>query len=351
VKIETQNNILKPERNLELDALRGIAALMVMFFHFSMGRPECQMGFKYGVSGVSLFFIISGFVIFKSIENTENSNVFLRNRFGRLFPTYWTIVTFTYVLTLLYPHFNIGAPPSVGLTNYFGNLTMVQFYLGIPDLDGSYWSMIVELTFYFIIYLLILFKKTKYISDVGIPATAAITILFFFKEENHTINQLFGYLPIVCQLPLFLAGISFYKIHSSNESKLKNILYLAILFILQLILLHKQYSDNSSFLTYNEHIVTLIIFYALFSLFVLNKLKFLVNKVTLFFGKISFALYLIHQFISYYFIIPYAIDNLGVNFWVACFCISLPIVVGLSTLITFYIEIPLSRMIKRKKII
>jgi peptidoglycan/LPS O-acetylase OafA/YrhL len=347
VEIETQNNILKSERNLELDALRGIAALMVMFFHFSMGRPECQMGFKYGVSGVSLFFIISGFVIFKSIENTEKSNIFLRNRFGRLFPTYWTIVTFTYILTVLYPYFKIGVPPSVGLSNYFGNLTMVQFYLGIPDLDGSYWSLIVELTFYFLIYLAIVFKKTKQIMSIGIPSTIIITFLFYFKEENATVNHFFGYFPIACHLPLFLAGISFYKISISIEGRLKNSIYLAIMFVLQLILFHKQYGDNSSFLSYKEHTFTLIAFYTIFILLVYKKLKIIVNKVTLFFGKISYSMYLIHQFLGYYYIMPYATEKLHLNFWVAAFCVTFPIIVLLSTVITYFVEIPVNRRLKK----
>ncbi len=76
--IKKIDSITTSGRNLELDALRGIAALMVMFFHFSMNRPECQMGLKFGVAGVNLFFMISGFVIFKSIENLNKSSDFLR---------------------------------------------------------------------------------------------------------------------------------------------------------------------------------------------------------------------------------------------------------------------------------
>lgn len=60
------NNTIQSNRYTELDALRGIAALMVVFFHFTMDRPQGQMGFKLGVTGVDLFFIISGFVIFMS---------------------------------------------------------------------------------------------------------------------------------------------------------------------------------------------------------------------------------------------------------------------------------------------
>ena len=66
-------NPIQSNRFQELDALRGIAALMVVFFHFTIGRPEAKLGFKLGTTGVDLFFIISGFVIF-ILRVKKNSN-------------------------------------------------------------------------------------------------------------------------------------------------------------------------------------------------------------------------------------------------------------------------------------
>ena len=45
----------------ELDALRGLAALMVMFFHFSLGRafPPAFKYIRLGNTGVELFFMIA----------------------------------------------------------------------------------------------------------------------------------------------------------------------------------------------------------------------------------------------------------------------------------------------------
>ena len=68
-------------RLAELDTLRGIAAIMVLLLHFGI--------FKYGGAGVDLFFIISGFVIFMSIERSRNLKAFWRSRFVRLYPSYW----------------------------------------------------------------------------------------------------------------------------------------------------------------------------------------------------------------------------------------------------------------------
>jgi peptidoglycan/LPS O-acetylase OafA/YrhL len=63
---------MERKRFEELDVLRGLAAVMVVVFHFTMGRNQADLGFKLGTTGVYLFFIISGFVILLSLEHVEN---------------------------------------------------------------------------------------------------------------------------------------------------------------------------------------------------------------------------------------------------------------------------------------
>ena len=90
----------------------------------------------------------------------------------------------------------------------------------------------------------------------------------------------------------------------------------------------------------------LSIFFSIFSLFVNHKLKFIINSVTLYLGKISFTLYLIHQNISINYIIPYCMNKLYMSFWVASICVALPIALLLASIITFYIEVPFGRIMK-----
>ena len=85
-------------RLLELDSLRGIAVLFVMFFHFSFGRIQYNTFFKLGTTGVDLFFVISGFVITMSLSQIKQSRDFFINRVSRLYPTYWASVTFTFII-------------------------------------------------------------------------------------------------------------------------------------------------------------------------------------------------------------------------------------------------------------
>jgi peptidoglycan/LPS O-acetylase OafA/YrhL len=92
----------------------------------------------------------------------------------------------------------------------------------------------------------------------------------------------------------------------------------------------------------------LVIYFSLFILFVNNKLGFIVSKWSLFLGKISFALYLIHQYISIRVIIPYLVDDLHYNFWLASLFGALPVVILLASLITYFIEVPFSKKLKEK---
>src|SRR4030095_2287642 len=80
----------------ELDALRGLAALAVMIFHYTghygknvghVDRPLLELAL--GNYGVQLFFMISGFVIFMTIEKTRTAMDFVVTRFSRLYPAYW----------------------------------------------------------------------------------------------------------------------------------------------------------------------------------------------------------------------------------------------------------------------
>lgn len=74
----------KRGRILELDALRGIAVVIVLIFHLTLYRKETEYGFKLGVTGVDLFFLISGFVIFLTLQQSNNWKNFIFNRFSRL---------------------------------------------------------------------------------------------------------------------------------------------------------------------------------------------------------------------------------------------------------------------------
>ena len=84
----------------ELDALRGIAAIAVVLFHYTYRLEEVfnlnifQYRFAIGHYGVELFFAISGFVIFMTTAKIKSVKVFFWKRFLRLYPTFLICMIF-----------------------------------------------------------------------------------------------------------------------------------------------------------------------------------------------------------------------------------------------------------------
>jgi peptidoglycan/LPS O-acetylase OafA/YrhL len=139
------------DRIRELDSLRGLAALAVVLFHYTSRYPElfeCRrlvpFDFVWGQYGVDLFFMISGFVIFMTLDRTRHARHFAVGRFARLYPAYWVAVIGTYTIVCA-----AGLPgQEVSLFEAALNLTMVQGLFGARHVDGAYWSLQVELLFY-----------------------------------------------------------------------------------------------------------------------------------------------------------------------------------------------------------
>lgn len=336
----------KNGRLKELDALRGIASILVVLFHFTLGRPGGPLWFKLGTTGVDLFFIISGFVILMSLEKITKSTEFIINRISRLYPTYWISVTFTFLLILVYGFYKNGEFSKTLIVNYLSNLTMFQFFMNVPNLDGPYWTMIIEMLFYVFMLFLFHFKLLKYLNIFGIIFSFFAVFSTALYGDASLVKTVIFRFPLFQFIPLFLAGSIFYKIYTYRIKLIES--YFLILFcLISQILLFKHAGRSSSFINHTEYSFMLVVYFLLFTLFVNNKLGFIVSKWTLFLGKISFALYLIHQYISTEFIIPFLVNRLNVNFWVASLLIALPISIILATFITFKLELKLSKLLKK----
>jgi peptidoglycan/LPS O-acetylase OafA/YrhL len=331
----------------ELDALRGIAALLVVFFHFTMHRPEYNYFFKLGTTGVDLFFMISGFVIFMSLGHITRGSQFVINRASRLYPTYWASVTFTFMIIACHSLFLGNFKPGPDLVQYAGNLTMFQFYLGIPDLDGPYWTMIIEMLFYMAIWLLYVTRSLRFIDSFCMAASSAAVVSTLFFWDHDLVRKMIIAIPLFQFIPLFYAGITFYRIFNSTLSPTRGYSLLVFCLACQ-ILLFNHAGRSHKFISHGEYAAVLAFYFLAFVLFLNGGLRFVSNKVLLFFGKISFALYLTHQYLSLYVVIPFFHGYLGLGFWPTSLFITLPIAIGVAALITYYVEIPYSRKMKEQ---
>lgn len=135
----------------EVDALRGIAALLVLLFHYTHrypemfpGAPDPGIGVTAGYDAVVLFFALSGFSIHFSLRHLRRLSDFAAARFARLFPAYWAAMAVTLAVQAIadVPQFRLP------LTDILVNLTMLENFAHVGFVDGAYWTLSVELCFY-----------------------------------------------------------------------------------------------------------------------------------------------------------------------------------------------------------
>ncbi len=328
----------------ELDALRGIAACMVVIFHISLGIREASWQFNVGCMGVDLFFIISGFVILMTLEKCKNWKDFAVSRFSRLYPAYWVCVTITGIAWWSVHQI----PVHDFIILYFGNMTMFQFYLGILHIDGVYWTLNVELLFYFLMLFLFLTKSLKHIEKIGLGLIAFIFLIRFnysVVDQHPILQKAISALPLIRYFPLFFTGIIIYKIKFDRLTTARILIILAC-FLVQIYVFDKFYNNRIK-MNFEEYAVTLLIIFSVFVLYLTNKLQFIVNGVTLWLGEISYSLYLIHQYIERDFILNKLLHIYHWNYELAA-VVSITSVLIIATLINRLVEKPSLEFIRAR---
>jgi peptidoglycan/LPS O-acetylase OafA/YrhL len=177
-----------------IQALRGVAALMVLFAHvkgaeidYGGGRTLLPHWPFMGVVGVDLFFLISGFVMthvaFSGVRGRRGAARFLFNRGARIYPVYWTV---TLLLMILYA----GKQALFAEATPFPN--PIETFLLLPDdhypLVPVGWTLVHEIYFYVVFAVFVFWRGANIFAFLG--AWAAIVTLGlasgFFAENAWT---------------------------------------------------------------------------------------------------------------------------------------------------------------------
>lgn len=146
----------------ELDGLRGIAAVLVVLSHLTvgydskyLGAPRSPIDVPWGAYGVQLFFLISGFVILMTAQRAKRPSDFVISRVSRLYPVYWVALTVSIVVSIVFsvPHTDVGW--TARLLNY----TMIQRLIMVPNVDEVYWTLAIEMQFYILILVVLVLTR------------------------------------------------------------------------------------------------------------------------------------------------------------------------------------------------
>lgn len=213
-------------------------------------------------------------------------------------------------------------------------------------LDNSYWTLAVELIFYLLILIAYI---TKQIKKVDLLIVGGLLLLASFHlalkiTQSDFFTKISGRIEFVNHAQLFFVGILFYKLQNdANNVKRHLLIFICLVFA---IMLHSK-SHVANYISQFEHGCVLVGIFSIFYLFIYGKLNWVVNKTTLFFGKISYSVYLVHQFFSSKVLVPFFASKLGLPI-LPTYILSFIIVVGLAILLCHFIEIPVNNAIRQR---
>lgn len=219
-------------RILVLDGCRALAILCVMAFHYTVrwappADPNGHLAagamfadiwpLYFGWAGVEFFFVISGFVILMTLENTCSARDFIVRRFARIWPALIvaTVITTAVVLAV--------GPADWGASTYdvVDSILLVGpdvvarvLHYQVKYVDGAYWSLWVEVRFYVAALLLYYATRGRFLAFwIGLQVTVFAISLRWRAE----ILDVFLFPKF---LPYFTLGICMYKLYGGVERRL-----------------------------------------------------------------------------------------------------------------------------------
>jgi peptidoglycan/LPS O-acetylase OafA/YrhL len=234
--------IAKKSRLEKLEALRGFAALYVVFFHalpqkiFLLGINVGAI-FRFGPEAVIVFFVLSGFVIKYTYERSADKS--FKFYFVRRFIRLYIPLFFIFLLGYLIKCYSEGTFASPEWQTLLGNIFMLQdvisqkpnvvsaAYMG----NGVLWSLSYEWWFYMLFFLLVSNinseKINKWVSIITITAAASYIIYpfivnrlamyfaiwwigvrfadIYLKKEKYTIKEILPYAYVLFTITALLA--------------------------------------------------------------------------------------------------------------------------------------------------
>lgn len=189
-----------------LDLARGFAAIAVLVFHYCyindaarVGSPRLADFAVYGYLGVHFFFLLSGFVIFMSLDRASGAFDFALARASRLYPAY--VLSILITLAVMYV---IAGELPVSVADALLNLTMFSEVFNAERVNPAYWTLSREVVFYGLVFIGMVLGGSRVV--------VAGMMCWFALSFGHAV---FG-MPLVDRMlilkwtPLFFGGASLY---------------------------------------------------------------------------------------------------------------------------------------------
>lgn len=327
-----------------IQALRGIAAFLVVIFHLlphframSLSNIIFESIAQYGYAGVDVFFVISGFVMAKTTHNLpqtfSSGELFISKRFLRIYLGYLPIFAFA----LLY--YSIYSPDFIKTIDL-----LRSFFLASVEpqelLVGVSWTLSYELYFYLIIGILLALNIPILITFAIASIIVIIKLFLVSSVKINWLNFLLSHFLLDFFAGFFLFSLNHYY------SKLR---YIGVFIVIALISLYFGVTITI------ENNWTRIVTFGVFGFSVMwilltlevNK-KFIITGFLKKLGDASYSLYLVHIiFVNMFYLSGFRDALVRNNIALLGFIIYTIMIVIISLLIYKWIELPLYKKVLR----
>ena len=313
-----------------IQVLRFFAAFSVMMVHLPI------IGF--GIWGVDIFFVISGFIMMYVTENNQKN--FLIKRIIRIVPLYWILTLGVFSIAIFYPDLLNNT------TANFEHLIKSLFFVPFDKNSSGHfpilflgWTLNFEIIFYILFSISLIFSKKNKLILSSVFIVLFLLFNSFLSDKYFISASYFDFIFFE-----FIFGMAAFVIWKKFKDKIPLNLFNHLIFLLFLFLttfiLNYFYAIRS--ISYGVPAFILLIYF----LFFLNDKRFPKIFVTL--GDASYCIYLLHPYIvqSFYKIFEIGKHGLIIE---SFFTMIIAILVCLiSILIYKLIELPINISLRKK---
>lgn len=286
-----------------VDALRGIAILLVILVHTGGRTPE-GLPFDtisvYGQYGVQLFFVMSAFTLCHSAARMRTLTKpgylsFMSRRFFRIAPLYYVGIVFYFCFAWASLRFAgqtpFTEPGGYSAIGVISNILLVHGLVpaGNSNVVPGGWSIGCEFLFYAVFPLIFMHvrKNSRALAYYAIPAFLIAILIHLWAGKTPGMDtgiNTFPYFSVFNQFPCFALGILYY-LHRSEPAFRRIFLYALLPALVALGFLHQW--SNGWFLT---PALAGIISVGLALILEKASIPFLLQKI----GQLSYSMYLWH---------------------------------------------------------
>lgn len=212
------------------------------------------------------------------------------------------------------------------------NFSMLQNFFEIPDVDGVYWTLVYEITFYFAVFLILLFGFQKHLNFIFLCWPILFCVALTLDKQSLPCLGKFYY--------FFSAGTLFAILKEKCDWRAISSLLVSYFFCITYSIERSLRSDAINKINYSPEVIGFIVT-GFFVIFVFQNTKMaqsLKLPLSRLFGALTYPLYLVHAHFGYMFISRFATEENRIYIYT----LTIFIVLSVAFIINNFIEVRLA---------